>query len=630
MISLPAAAVASILASPPAALAATTIGPVAAVEEFAVPEALRPAVDFWTSIYATYTTRQSVLHDSRYLQIVYGVLDYSALSGRTDGQISEAIDNGVQKERERLAAVLRRLATYKDAIPAATLSAEERRILEMFAAVDEPDKFNQAAERIRGQRGQRDRFLLGIANVAPYIERMEQIFRARGLPADLTRLVFVESMFNLEAYSKVGASGPWQFMSATGRRYMTINQEIDERLDPILSTEAAARMLHENYTYLGNWGLAVTAYNHGVGGMRRAAAAVGSESIERIVWEHESRTFGFASRNFYAEFLAARDVYNRRQHHFGAALADYPPRSAVPYDEVVLPDHVAIETLTAYCGVSAAEIRALNPQLTRHVIHGRKYLPKMVPLKIPAGTSGRFVRSYAAIPRTLRFRSQRPDEFHLVRRGETLLGIAARTGMSVDQLADLNGLSSRRRIRAGQKLRVLPRGKTAVAALSGIHRPEVKVLGLAQRKGSGESPGAPDGRNDPLEADRPPIPEMPAEEAALLAAAESPAEAEGPSPLESVLGSVGVGAGAVAEPVEVLARRTAERVERATTRPPRIARAGIPAKGAEPAKAAPTTKPVPARRQAIPAVIPAAEREGIRDGRRLPGTIGAAPCSRDL
>src|SRR5207237_2254993 len=119
----------------------------------------------------------------------------------------------------------------------------------------------------------------------------------------LPRLPLSESCFNLHAYPKVGAAGIWQFMPATGRHFMRVDNLVDERRDPIASTRAAAQFLDRVHDMLGSWPLAITAYNHGPDGMARAVDEVGSSDIGRIVREYQGRAFGFASRNFYAELL---------------------------------------------------------------------------------------------------------------------------------------------------------------------------------------------------------------------------------------------------------------------------------------------------------------------------------------
>jgi membrane-bound lytic murein transglycosylase D len=125
---------------------------------------------------------------------------------------------------------------------------------------------------------------------------------------ELAALPMVESSYNPQAYSKAGAVGLWQFIRSTGKQYLTIKRKRDDRRDPIRATEAAAHLLRHNYETLGSWPLAITAYNHGREGILTARAAVGSSAIEEIIARYNGPRFGFASRNFYAEFLAALEV----------------------------------------------------------------------------------------------------------------------------------------------------------------------------------------------------------------------------------------------------------------------------------------------------------------------------------
>src|SRR5262249_11687855 len=120
------------------------------------------------------------------------------------------------------------------------LSPEEEKVQAMFRDVSDSDKYLAAADRVRSQPGLREKFTAGVAQQSRYLDRMEQVFAQRGMPRELARLPLVESCFNIDAYSKVGAAGVWQFMPSTGRQYMRVNNAIDERRDPIRATHAAA------------------------------------------------------------------------------------------------------------------------------------------------------------------------------------------------------------------------------------------------------------------------------------------------------------------------------------------------------------------------------------------------------
>jgi hypothetical protein len=142
------------------------------------------------------------------------------------------------------------------------------------------------------------------------------------VPDSLAVLPFIESGYNPDAYSHVGAAGLWQIMKGTGRPFLRISRKVDERRDPFKATAAAAQILKGNYRALGTWPLAITAYNHGAAGVGRGVKDAGSREISDLVQRYKGPAFGFASRNFYAEFAAVLELISQRQQYFGAeALA---------------------------------------------------------------------------------------------------------------------------------------------------------------------------------------------------------------------------------------------------------------------------------------------------------------------
>jgi len=139
--------------------------------------------------------------------------------------------------------------------------------------------------------------------------KMLPILRQHKVPEELVALPLIESSFDNRARSHAKAAGLWQFLRSTARRFgLSVRGKQDERYDPVRSTAAAARMLKHHHEELGSWPLAITAYNHGLGGIKRAVQTLGTQDIGRIVAEYQGRRFGFASRNFYAEFLAAMEL----------------------------------------------------------------------------------------------------------------------------------------------------------------------------------------------------------------------------------------------------------------------------------------------------------------------------------
>src|SRR5579862_760931 len=354
---------------------------------FPRPADLEPQIAFWRAIFTRYSKHQVVLHDAVQLDKVYKVLDFTphVENGMSDGELAALERIETDLELERLRATLLRLHALGP--HPESLAVDERRIYDLFADDPAPDRYLAAADekRLHSQRGLRERFADGIRVAHRYLPEMERIFREEGLPVELTRLPLIESCFNLHAYSKVGAAGIWQFMPATGRHFMRIDNLVDERRDPIASTRAAAQFLGRVHDMLGSWPLAITAYNHGPDGMARAVDEVGTSDIGRIVREYQGRAFGFASRNFYAEFLAALDVERDYQTYFGDLSVDPPLRA----HERRLDRALGIEAAARFARTDRTELALLNPALSSAIVSGRRPIPAGYRLRMPeAGQAG--------------------------------------------------------------------------------------------------------------------------------------------------------------------------------------------------------------------------------------------------
>ena len=432
---------------------------------FSVPAALRPQVEFWIGVFATYSRHQDVIHDTEHLDRVYSVLDFRDLEaqGVNDGQIDSMMRAQEDAEKARVRAMLYRLQEDPDP---ATLTAEELRLQGLFANDPSPTKYMDAAasDRLRGQRGLRERFAQGIAIAHAYFPYMEEIFRRNGVPIEITRLPLVESTFNMKAYSKVGAAGVWQFMPGTARNFMRVDDVVDERLDPLVATAAAATFMRQNYDKLGTWPLAIKAYNHGPAGMARAVRDTGTTDIATIIQTYKGPAFKFASRNFYPEFLAALHVERNRDKYFGD-LDLHPPLRA---ESVVMSSPLSIATAARCVDADVWTISDLNPSLLPPVRAGRAAIPAGYTLRVPAGEAERFRRCAISLPvaEMARRASERRNvashgrvdagaRVHRVQRGQTLAAIAARYGCTVDQVRRGNSLRSGA-VRTGQLLRIPP------------------------------------------------------------------------------------------------------------------------------------------------------------------------------
>lgn len=424
---------------------------------FPVPTQLVDAVDFWTSVYTRYHNDQVLLHDEVYLHVVYAVLDLSELekNGVSEVRKEQIKRQQIRETTDKYRAILLGLAEGKES---KLWPQDSARVAALFAKVPGgAGKFAAAAERIRSQTCLRDRFSEGLFRSGFYMSEIEKVFRERGLPVDLSRLPFVESLFQWQARSNVAAGGIWQFMPGTGRLFGLRSQaEYDERYDPLRASTAAARLLADNFAALGTWPLAITAYNHGQGGMRRAVRTTGSTDMGIIASTYTGRAFGFASRNFYAEFLAAAKIYANRDHHF-PGLESAPP---IAYEEFRPAQFVKVGELARRADLDLDQLRELNPALSKAVWENRLRLPKGYGLKVPLGKAAALQSAYAALPAEAKSERQGGGR-HIVRPGDTLGRIASQYGTSVAALQSANRLASAHRLHVGQELIVPGREEPA-------------------------------------------------------------------------------------------------------------------------------------------------------------------------
>jgi membrane-bound lytic murein transglycosylase D len=420
------------------AAAATETQP--ATSAFPRPQGLVPAIDFWTRIYSEIDSDTGLIHDDRRLNRVYRTLYLNP--GAPPAAQEAAIQRALTDHRQ---ALLRLAAGKRTA-----LTTAEQQALTVWGADATPTELEAAAERVRFQRGQADRFRRGLVRSRRWSHRIRTILQSQGLPPALAAIAHVESSYNPIARSKAGAVGLWQFMPATARRYLQVDDMLDERLDPFKSTQAAALLLKQNHAVLKSWPLAITAYNHGLSGVLRAKRELGTNNLAEIVEKYRGDRFGFASRNFYAAFLAAADVAADPVHHLGSNA-----QAAAPSTGAVVPAYLPVDVILIAFGIEREELRRLNPNLHHGVWNGIYFVPKDYSLELP----GRFSREeaeelLARLGRYFGFSAQRPYSTYEVRLGDSISVIAQRHNTSTAKLVGMNGLSSADEIGAGHTLRI--------------------------------------------------------------------------------------------------------------------------------------------------------------------------------
>ena len=415
----------------------------AASADFPVPDNIRPAINFWTKVYTEVDTQSGFLHDPEDLSIVYQKLDRDR----------ELINSTRDKIREELHV----LASGKRS----GLTPSQQRLLDLWGDDTPNDRLATAANNIRWQLGQSDRFIAGIKRSGAYRNHIENVIRSKDMPIELAILPHVESSYHPGAYSSAAATGMWQFVRSTAQRFMRVDYVVDQRLDPYAASNGAMELLEYNYNALGSWPLALTAYNHGANGIARAIRDVGSTDIGRIIADYKGPRFGFASRNFYPQFLAALHVDQNAQEYFGLILKDREP----DFQTVELDAFIDAEILAETLGVSVNSLQRDNPALQPSVWSGTKRIPKGYELKLDRYVfNDSLLDGINAIPASMLFGEQIPDMSYTVRRGDSLSVIAERYDTSVSELVAINQLRDRNRIRVGQTL-LLPQPDGSVPTL---------------------------------------------------------------------------------------------------------------------------------------------------------------------
>lgn len=353
--------------------------------EFAVPQKMEERTAFWFDVYTRYSKEEHILHHVLYPWIIFKVVDTRPIEDSNAHRWVKyhKARRLVQYEKHRVRRILRHLAKRKSYI---NLKPEEQELFDRVASIPGPRRkiFREAAANLRDQLGQKDYFLSGLESSAKYLPLMEKAFIDRGLPAELTRLPFVESSFNVTAESKVGASGIWQIMPTTGKSYLLVNQHIDERNSPLKASLAAVQIFNTNFRSLKSWPLAVTAYNHGAAGVRRALRIARTDNLPDLIDRYHGGSFKFASANFYSCFLAAlhaekyhAEIFNRRE-----------PIEKIPLDHqiVSLQKSIRVRQLLKNTGMSLNQLLEYNLDL-RNAAKVNARLPRGYRLILPPAAS---------------------------------------------------------------------------------------------------------------------------------------------------------------------------------------------------------------------------------------------------
>lgn len=420
----------------------------AASKHFPVKGHMKTRVEFWEKVYTEITTREAFIHDTDDVSIIYAKVKLKK-TRRAQARAAKA-------EKRRIGKIIRSIAkkNYKN------LNKTEKRYAKIIGKKS-PKRLRRMARRIRYQYGLKDRYYKGLIRSYAYMDYIEAQFKKRNLPTELKYLPHVESSFNYQASSKVGAAGIWQFMRSTAKQYkLKVGYVVDERRDPLKSTRAATRFLKDNYRSLKSWPLALTAYNQGVGNIRRAVRAVGSKEINKIVENYNGRNFGFASKNFYATFMATVNISKNPSRYF----PEFKKPRKFRYSEIKLKKPFTVDELSQSLNISKSVIKKYNPSIRRSAYKSPLYIPRNFVLHIPQ-VNKKLLANYRSklLKAKGSYADAKYDKIHIVSKRENLSEIAREYRMSLAKLIEYNSIPNPSLIYAGMKLRI-PSKKSATIA----------------------------------------------------------------------------------------------------------------------------------------------------------------------
>ncbi len=312
--------------------------------------------------------------------------------------------------------------------------------------------------------------ILGLSSY--YLPIFEEIFDYYGLPKELKAMAIIESALNPVAVSRARAKGMWQFMYRTALQYnLKINSYVDERLDPIAATHAAAKYLRDSYTIFGDWFLAISSYNCGVGNVNKAIRRAGSRDFWKIYPYLPRETRGYVP-----SFIAALYMLEYyKEHNLQPANFNMPAH----VDTFKVNKNLHFEQISAVIGISVDELKNYNPQYIQNIIPGNSgdHI-----LQLPFNYTVPFVekeKDVYAYKDSIYFNPLTKeniknnaatrnggDQVHIVKRGETLGHIAMKYHVSVKNLMRWNGLSSKSVLRIGQRIRIYGGSGPAVSSSS--------------------------------------------------------------------------------------------------------------------------------------------------------------------
>lgn len=469
-------------------------------DTFSCPKSLMPRVGFWVEVFSRWDTNTAIFHDKQNPHRVYSTLK------RNEGCRRSRKGDSIDLERKRLKRKLTTLASKLSS--KSSLNDEQKRLYSSFGDASSKE-VKAAAERVRCQSGNKNRMREALTQFHTYRPTILDALESQNLTPELQYLPFVESAFNPNAISHVGAAGLWQIMPGTGRNLgLTVNASVDERYDPKAATYAAAKYFRDSVDRLSVAAFengstvkaqdlnpfVITSYNYGVRGMQRAIKQVGLD-YERLLLEYKSPSFQTAVKNFYASFLAARHVAKNVDRFFGDVPADHSKRLG-SFSAITLKRGTSIKRIASQLNVETKVLKKLNPALRSIVWKHKALAPKGFTLRLPYKEGGWETR-FAAIDGLPREVETPGFVWHRIKKGQTACGVARKYKASCSALKKLNKLDRKSTIFIGKRLKVPSRSgggiRVAKRSKSGAKKtPSVKAKAVIVNASGGISkPSAP-------------------------------------------------------------------------------------------------------------------------------------------
>ncbi len=292
------------------------------------------------------------------------------------------------------------------------------------------------------QTTMRDKFVTWLARSGRYIPVMKKLLKEHGLPEDLVYMAFIESGFDPYAYSRSKAVGPWQFIYLTGKRYgLRVNWWVDERRDPEKSTIAAAKYLKDLYETFACWYLAAAGYNAGEYKIVKAMKRYRTEDF----WKLTKVKYLKRETKNYVPLMIAAALIGKDPEKYG--FSDVEFQEPLRYEKVKVPELTDLSHIARACDTSLEEIKDLNPELRRGVTPPNE---TDYEIKIPFGKKDIFLIAFEILQPLEKFQFKT----HLVKKGETLKGIAKLYRVDLEPLLEINHLTKATPISKGMILSI--------------------------------------------------------------------------------------------------------------------------------------------------------------------------------